>query len=130
MLTREEEEQYKKLRLSVCLPTPRRGVPEGDFHRLLGHADVVQNPMILDCEVESSNFPYDYERLCDVDDPLTQRLIRQARDSEWTLLLQIDSVSGADNMMWGDGGTYYWWIKRDDLLRCDFSAVRHEFQCH
>lgn len=129
MLTHDEEERYDQLRLATRLTTPRGGVPEADSHRLLGNADIVQNPMILDCEVRASDFPYDYPTLCDVSDPLTQRLISQTRDSEWTLLLQIDSVSSTNNMMWGDGGTHYWWIKRDDMLRCDFSNVQYDFQC-
>lgn len=128
MLTDEEAGRYKQLRSNIAIPAIRRGMPESDSHRLLGHADIIQNPMILDCEVNGSDFPYDFTTLCDVKDPLTQRLIARARDSEWTLLLQIDSVSGADGMMWGDGGTHYWWIKRADLLRRDFSAVRYDLQ--
>ena len=47
--------------------------------------------------------------------------------TSWRLLLQIDS--GGD-MMWGDSGRLYWFIRQDDLDALDFSNVHLEMQCH
>lgn len=129
LLTKNDAEDYNRFRRTLVLPFAE-GTPEADRHRMLGYADVVQNPMILDAEVQTSDFPYDFGGLCLVDEPVTQSLIAQARESKWTLLLQIDSVTGANNMMWGDGGIHYWWIKYADLVQRDFSRVWYDFQMH
>lgn len=126
LLTSEEAGGYSLLR-GVVSASMHTDMP--DRHRMLGCEDPIQNPVILDIEARISGFPYDYATLCNYNDPLTQCLIAQARASDWVLLLQIDSVSGADGMMWGDGGMNYWWIKRGDLLRLNFSGVCFNMDC-
>jgi uncharacterized protein YwqG len=41
---------------------------------------------------------------------------------QWTLLLQLDSDERT-GMRWGNNGRLYFWIRREDLQRCDFSNV-------
>jgi len=43
------------------------------------------------------------------------------------LLLQIDSEDDA-GMMWGDVGRLYWWMKKDELTRRDFTQMRFDEQ--
>ncbi|HRQ88873.1 MAG TPA: YwqG family protein [Bacteroidia bacterium] len=45
----------------------------------------------------------------------------------WRLLLEIDSQS---DMMWGDGGKLYWFIRQDELDKQDFTKVWMHTQCH
>ncbi|WP_250001575.1 YwqG family protein [Actinoplanes sp. M2I2] len=46
----------------------------------------------------------------------------------WTSLVQIDSDDDAE-MMWGDCGSLYWVIRRDDLAVGRFEAATFLFQC-
>ena len=48
--------------------------------------------------------------------------------SEWQLLLQLDTDDNAE-MMWGDAGTLYFWIKRADLANRNFADCWMIFQC-
>lgn len=48
--------------------------------------------------------------------------------SDWKLLLQIDSDDEAD-MMWGDVGRLYIWVREEDARAGDFSKVWLILQC-
>lgn len=48
--------------------------------------------------------------------------------AEWRLLLQIDS-DDETGMMWGDVGRLYFWVRKDDAKRCDFSNAWMVLQC-
>lgn len=41
-------------------------------------------------------------------------------------LLQLDSD---DHLFWGDSGIAHWFIREEDLLRCDFSKVEYTWDC-
>jgi uncharacterized protein YwqG len=47
---------------------------------------------------------------------------------DWKLLLQLASDEDTE-MMWGDGGTLYFWIREADLPDRDFSKVWIILQC-
>ena len=49
--------------------------------------------------------------------------------NEWRLLFQIDSDEAAD-MMWGDVGTIYFWIRESDARARRFEASWLILQCH
>jgi hypothetical protein len=126
-LSREEEKSYDRLRAQLAGEHDKFGV-----HRVLGCADYVQNPMVLDAERERQKIGLDYETyldLCEPDSPRLQQLMADAHASDWLLLAQIDSVYGAgDAMIWGDGGTHFWWIRRADLEARDFSRLFYDLQ--
>lgn len=84
------------------------------IHRLLGHADPVQNGMQLECQLEA-NGVYDWK------DPRVESLKRGALD--WRLLLQIDTDDDGDRLIWGDCGRIYYWIRQQDLQRHFFDDV-------
>jgi len=99
--------------------------PEGSgAHRLLGHSANVQGDMQLEAQLVSNGLycgdPSGYE------DPRARAL--EAGADDWTLLLQLDSDDGAE-VMWGDGGKLYYWIRREDLSVRRFERAWMALQC-
>lgn len=94
------------------------------LHRLLGHPSPVQNDMQLECELVSGGLycgnPSGYE------DPRAASLAAGAAD--WRLLLQIDTDDDA-NMMWGDCGMLYWWMRDDDIRNARWDRAHLILQC-
>jgi|CXWL01.1.fsa_nt_gi uncharacterized protein YwqG len=96
----------------------------GGHHQMLGHSQNVQGDMQLEAQLvtngiycgDSSGY----------NDPRTQLLEQGAED--WVLLLQLDSDETSD-LMWGDVGMLYFWIKRQDLTDCRFENVWVALQC-
>lgn len=79
--------------------------------------------MLLECQLHSHALDWkDYAA------KKPQALELAARATDWRLLLQIDSDDAA-NMMWGDVGRIYFWIRREDLERRDFNHTWLVMQC-
>jgi uncharacterized protein YwqG len=105
----------------------RSGVYEGQpAHHLGGYPDPVQGAdMDLECQLVSNGLycgdasGYEDER--------ARILAEGGRD--WTLLLQIDSDDGTE-MMWGDSGLLYFWIRKEDLAARNFDDVWMILQCY
>jgi uncharacterized protein YwqG len=101
------------------------GRVEAPRHRVLGWPEPVQNPMQLECQLASNGLyvggPEGYQ------DPRAEQLRPGAAD--WVLLWQIDTDEQA-GWAWGDVGTIYYWIRRQDLLFADFDHVWMVFQCY
>ena len=94
-------------------------------HQLLGYAGTVQdNDMDLQCQLVTNGL------YCGdstgYNDP--RRAALEKGRSDWILLLQLDSDDAA-GMMWGDVGKLYFWIRKQDLARRDFSNVWMIMQC-
>ena len=101
------------------------GVDINAQHRLLGHASNIQE---TDMQAEAqlvSHGIYCGDSRCR-DDPRVEQL--EADAEAWVLLLQISSDEDAD-MMWGDCGRLYFWIRQEDLRRCVFDNVWMLLQC-
>ncbi|WP_240491457.1 YwqG family protein [Pirellula sp. SH-Sr6A] len=96
----------------------------GPNHRIGGHADCVQTPMELECQLVTHGLycgnSTGYE------EPRRASLEETAKD--WKLLLQIDSDDAA-SMMWGDVGTIYFWILEGDLRDSKFEHAWLILQC-
>ncbi|TCD03493.1 DUF1963 domain-containing protein [Pedobacter psychroterrae] len=92
---------------------------------LLGQPDVIQNEMELECELVTNGLycgdPSGYN------DPRAEKLRPNAKD--WRLLLQIDSNEETE-MMWGDVGRLYFWIKEEDLAAKRFENSWCILQCY
>lgn len=112
-LTEDESEKYCDLLEAI-----------GGHHRLLGHAEPIQNEMELECELVTNGL------YCGdstgYHDPRAKKLEKSA--GNWKLLLQIDSDDSAE-MMWGDAGRLYFWIRDQDLVSRDFSNCWMISQC-
>ena len=77
-------------------------------HKLLGFADIIQNEMITEFET-------DIDQLSD----------------EWILLLQISTIAKDDfEMMFGDCGMLYFYIRKTDLLEQNFNNIKFSLQCY
>jgi uncharacterized protein YwqG len=91
---------------------------EAPNHRVFGWPEPMQNPMQLECQLVSNGIymggRYDHQ------DPRVEGL--RAGASDWLLLWQIDSDDDV-GWMWGDVGTMYYWIRRDDLAAGEFDRV-------
>lgn len=117
-LSEEETENY--IQLAKQLPEPYFG------HQIFGFPGLIQsNTLELECELLSrGRDPY---RTVPESDPDSAQIHQAA--AEWRLLLQLAS----DNQLkwlWGDAGTVYWLIRREDLAAQDFGKTRVMFQCH
>jgi uncharacterized protein YwqG len=53
----------------------------------------------------------------------------EAAQRDWRLLFQFDSDDDLD-VMWGDAGTLYFFVREEDARRGDFSGVRASWQCY
>ncbi|MGW7679182.1 YwqG family protein [Kribbella sp. NPDC054772] len=98
---------------------------QGDvIHRLIGHPDPVQGDMQVECQLVTNGLycgdstGYDDARAAGLQDGA----------AEWRLLLQVDSEDAID-MMWGDVGRLYYWIRRSDLLARDWERSWLILQC-
>ncbi|MEL6867298.1 MAG: YwqG family protein [Bacteroidota bacterium] len=98
---------------------------DGPDTHLLGHANSIQNPMELECQLVTNGLycgdPSGYK------DPRAKEL-GKGKD-QWVLLFQLDSEDSAE-MMWGDVGRIYFWIKKEDLQQKRFDQAWMISQCH
>jgi uncharacterized protein YwqG len=96
----------------------------GGTHRLFGHSSNVQGDMQLEAQLVSHGL------YCGdssgYSDPRRESL--EAGASDWILLLQLDSDDGAQ-VMWGDMGMLYFWIRRQDLATRRFDRAWFTLQC-
>lgn len=97
----------------------------GPLHQLLGHAAEVQGEMASECQLVSNGIYLGGDK--PIDEARVKALEPGAAD--WRLLLQIDTDEDGPDWMWGDCGRLYFWIRRDDLARRDFSGVWMILQC-
>lgn len=97
---------------------------EGGNHRLFGHSANVQGDMQLEAQLVSHGlYCGDSSGYRD-----PQATLLEAGASDWVLLLQLDSDDGAQ-VMWGDMGMLYFWIRRQDLAAHRFDRVWSTLQC-
>jgi uncharacterized protein YwqG len=104
----------------------RDGIFSGQpAHHLFGYPSPVQgNDMDLECQLASNGL-----YLGDAtgyNDPRAKTL--EAGRKDWVLLLQLDTDDDA-NMMWGDMGMLYFYIKQDDLAAKRFDRCWMILQC-
>ncbi|HIK14503.1 MAG TPA: DUF1963 domain-containing protein [Leptolyngbyaceae cyanobacterium M33_DOE_097] len=93
-------------------------------HLLFGSPMEIQNPMEEMCQLCFHGFDH---LQCDIDaDPEVAFLRDGVQD--WQLLLQLDCDKHLD-WEWGDAGMLYFWIRKQDLEKQDFSNVWCEMQC-
>jgi uncharacterized protein YwqG len=102
-------------------------VPTDERHHLLGHPQLIQGGLRLECQLASNGI--DCGSPLGYDDPRADTLARGARD--WRLLLQLDSddSAGGPGWVWGDTGALYFLIREQDLSARRFEASWMILQC-
>jgi len=95
-------------------------------NKLLGYPFEIQGEMELDCELTSKELVYKNGVLT-----YTKSKANEYRSEakNWQLLLQVDSNEDCD-MMWGDNGLLYFWIKLQDLADKKFENGWFFLQCY
>jgi uncharacterized protein YwqG len=99
---------------------------EGPKHQMGGFPQPVQgDDMELECQLASHGLycgdPSGYE------DPKAAAL--EAGAADWRLLLQLDTDDDLE-VMWGDAGTLYFWVREQDAKRGDFANAWLVLQCY
>lgn len=117
-LSDEERDALIDLRSSIYGDSPE--------HQIGGYPDPVQDPeMALECQLVSHGLycgdATGYR------DPRAEPL--KAGASDWRLLLQMDSDEELD-VMWGDVGMIYFWVRAEDARAGDFSRAWVVLQSH
>lgn len=102
-----------------------------DLSKLLGWADVIQGNMTRECELVAGRGYYlgdpdSWERVT----PRDRQETEQWANRDWLLLFQLGTVE-ADGfeLMFGDCGRIYFYIRRDDLAERNFDNVWLILQC-
>ena len=101
----------------------------GDRTKLLGYPDVIQSPMEEECETVTRGYrlgtSQDYAKI-----PEAEKADIKEKSREWMLLFQIGTISGEEfELMFGDFGHIYFWIKKEDLLKRNFDDIWLVLQC-
>ena len=102
-------------------------VPIEKYIKLLAYPDVIQNSMEEECEAVTRGFD-----MGDVESypKKYQKEIRSA-SKDWILLFQMDTVETSDyELMFGDCGHIYFWIKKEDLANKNFENIWLILQCY
>jgi len=84
-----------------------------EVSKLLGFPDQIQGEMEEECDMMESGLKTELNSV----------------NPDWVLLFQLDSVESS-NMMWGDVGRLYFWIKKEDLMNQNFDDVLMIMQCY
>ena len=96
--------------------------------QLLGWPDIIQNNMTLECELVSRGH-YLWGSWESV--PQEERdTLRAPSVQDWRLLFQLDTVASGDfELMFGDCGRIYFYIRKEDLLARRFDRAWLVLQC-
>jgi uncharacterized protein YwqG len=111
------QERYTDARISVASIGPTS-------HKLLGYPEPVQDEMESQCAAVTHGIYMGDAK--GSEDPRFDELVKPKYD--WRLLMQVDSDDAA-NMMWGDAGKLYFWIRDQDLRARHFDKAWMILQC-
>lgn len=96
--------------------------------KLLGWPNIIQNNMTVECEMVSRGY-----YLGGGWDKLPQDVLENAKQNsqqDWVLLFQLDTVEkNGFQLMFGDCGRVYFYIRREDLISRRFDRVWLVLQC-
>jgi len=97
------------------------------YTKLLGYPDVVQNSMEEECVEVTRDF--DMEAVKASPKKYKEEIKKAAEN--WILLFQMDTVETDDyELMFGDSGHIYFWIKKEDLKNKNFDNIWLILQCY
>jgi len=101
----------------------------GEVTKLLGYPDIIQGAMEEECESVTRGYrrgcPEDYAKISEEE----MKDIKEKAE-EWTLLFQMGTVTTeATELMFGDCGHIYFWIRKSDLENRNFETIWLILQC-
>ena len=110
-----------------ALGTDADTLEDGNRSCLLGWPDTIQDNMTVECELVSRGVCMGGTR------PIPQDALEEARRTsteDWRLLFQLDTVEGDGfELMFGDCGRIYFYIRKEDLAARRFDRVWLILQC-
>ena len=97
--------------------------------KLLGYADLIQGEALTDCEATSRNlYMGDGKAWNKLSTDKKADVEKHAAD--WVLLFQMSSICDVEpEIMWGDMGNLYFYIRKEDLAAKRFDKARLTLQC-
>ena len=116
-------DEYEKVRETFL------GPEEPDSrHKLLGWPDVIQNNMTQECELVSRGYSTG-RGWGGIPIEVRQASAEPSLD-KWRLLFQLDTIGAGDfELMFGDSGSIYFYIRKEDLAARRFDRVWLIQQC-
>lgn len=100
----------------------------GNRSQLLGWPDTIQGSMAAACELTSQGYYLGGDK-----NPPPPQALQEARNTaveDWQLLFQLDTVErGSFELMFGDCGRLYFYIRKEDLMARRFDNVWLVLQC-
>lgn len=102
---------------------------QSQVSKLLGWADVIQNNMTTQCELVTQGYDvgHGYQN---IPETVMQKADQTSLD-QWQLLFQLDTVEdSAFELMFGDCGRIYYYIKTEDLKQKRFDKHWLILQCY
>ena len=116
----DDDEAFESVQKELNIEEPE------ECSKLLGWADVIQDSMYEECDLVTKGYylgnPEGYAKIT----PDDRQAAETAMD-RWQLLFQLDMVETDDfELMFGDCGRLYVFIKKEDLINLYQFAQRHE----
>ena len=100
-----------------------------ECHKILGYADIIQNEILSECErVSRGLYCGDAESYQNTPEDEEASILKSAKD--WILLLQLSTLEkDGFELMWGDCGMLYFYIRKQDLADKRFEKAWFALQC-
>ena len=116
-LSEEDEDEYYELHAELFDQEPQ--------HQIGGYPVPVQGDMMEEeCQLASGGVYCGNAE--EHESELAQQL--RAQENDWSLLLQMDTDDDLE-IMWGDSGMLYFWVRERDARAGDFSNIWMVLQC-
>lgn len=97
--------------------------------KLLGYADIIQSDMLSECELvgrRGIDIGHSWPEMTDSE---KAQFLKDSQ--EWILLFQLDTVEKGDfELMFGDCGRIYFFIRKEDLRNRNFENIWLCLQCY
>ena len=102
---------------------------DSERHKLLGYANLIQNEMLTECERTARGlYCGDSDSYQNTPQSVQEDIDKAATD--WILLFQMASIQEDDyELMLGDMGNLYFYIRKQDLKECNFDKAWLILQC-
>ena len=101
-------------------------VPIEKYIKLLAYPDVIQNSMEKECAAVARGI-----NMGGIGYPKKYKEEIKKASKDWILLFQMDTIETSDyELMFGDCGHIYFWIKKEDLANKNFENIWLILQCY